>query len=162
MKLNLIIYIFLANWTLLLSSPSKSAYYNEIAQSQKLIMDVYKYTINNYADELDLKEYTKTTLRNMVDGLDPYTVYMEEEERTNIDMLTKGKYGGVGLQISKNQGKLTVIAPFDDTPAARAGIQSGDIISKIDSVSTKELSSTDAARLIRGKKGTTVMLSLAF
>ena len=96
----------------------------------------------------------------MVESLDPYTVYMEEEEKQNIDMLTKGKYGGVGMEISKRQGELTVIAPLDDSPAQRAGIQSGDVISKIDTIFTKELSSTDAAKLIRGKKGTTVILHI--
>ncbi len=147
-------------WISLASPSSKSDYYSEVAKSQKLIMDVYKYTMNNYADKLNLEEFTRASIKNMVGSLDPYTVYLEEEERSSIDMLTKGKYGGVGLQISKKQDKLTVIAPFDDTPAYKAGIQSGDVIWKIDSTFTKKLSSTDAAKLIRGKKGTTVVLHI--
>ncbi|MBH49317.1 MAG: hypothetical protein CMG69_00980 [Candidatus Marinimicrobia bacterium] len=142
------------------STSTKSEYYSEVAKSQKLIMDVYKYTVNNYADELDLEEYTRSSIKNIVESLDPYTVYMEEEERSNIDMLTKGKYGGVGIQISKRQGELTVIAPIDDTPAQKAGIQSGDVIAKIDTFLTNNLSSTDAAKLIRGKKGSTVVLHI--
>ena len=142
------------------ASSSKSDYYNEVAKSQKLIMDVYKYTVNNYADKINLDEFTRSSITNMVESLDPYTVYMEEDEKQSIDMLTKGKYGGVGMEISKRQGELTVIAPIDDSPAQRAGIQSGDIISKIDTVITKDLSSTDAAKLIRGKKGTTVILHI--
>ena len=142
------------------ASTSKSDYYNEVAKSQKLIMDVYKYTVNNYADKIKLDEFTRSSIINMVESLDPYTVYMEEDEKQSIDMLTKGKYGGVGMEISKRQGELTVIAPIDDSPAQRAGIQSGDIISKIDTVITKDLSSTDAAKLIRGKKGTTVILHI--
>jgi len=142
------------------STSTKSEYYSEVAKSQKLIMDVYKYTVNNYADKLDLEKYTRSSIKNMVESLDPYTVYMEEEERSNIDMLTKGKYGGVGIQISKRQGELTVIAPIDDTPAQKAGIQSGDVIAKIDTVLTDKLSSTDAAKLIRGKKGSTVVLHI--
>ena len=142
------------------ASTSKSDYYNEVAKSQKLIMDVYKYTVNNYADKINLDEFTRSSIINMVESLDPYTVYMEEDEKQSIDMLTKGKYGGVGMEISKRQGELTVIAPIDDSPAQRAGIQSGDIISKIDTVITKDLSSTDAAKLIRGKKGTPVILHI--
>ena len=142
------------------ATTSKSDYYNEVAKSQKLIMDVYKYTVNNYADKLNLEEFTRSSIKNMVESLDPYTVYMEEDDRQSIDMLTKGKYGGVGIQISKRQGELTVIAPIDNTPAQRAGIQSADVIAKIDSIFTKDLSSTDAAKLIRGKKGTTVILHI--
>ncbi len=142
------------------ATTSKSDYYNEVAKSQKLIMDVYKYTVNNYADKLNLEEFTRSSIKNMVESLDPYTVYMEEDDRQSIDMLTKGKYGGVGIQISKRQGELTVIAPIDNTPAQRAGIQSADVIAKIDSIFTKDLSSTDAAKLIRGKKGTIVILHI--
>ena len=142
------------------ATTSKSDYYNEVAKSQKLIMDVYKYTVNNYADKLNLEEFTRSSIKNMVESLDPYTVYMEEDDRQSIDMLTKGKYGGVGIQISKRQGELTVIAPIDNTPAQRAGIQSADVIAKIDSIFTKDLSSTDAAKLIRGKKGTIVIVHI--
>ena len=85
------------------ASTSKSDYYNEVAKSQKLIMDVYKYTVNNYADKINLEVYTRSSITNMVESLDLYTVYMEEEEKQNIDMLTKGKYGGVGMEISKRQ-----------------------------------------------------------
>ena len=159
-NIKLIIFILGTFLLITASSTSKSDYYNEVAKSQKLIMDVYKYTVNNYADKINLDEYTRSSITNMVESLDPYTVYMEEEEKQNIDMLTKGKYGGVGMEISKRQGELTVIAPLDDSPAQRAGIQSGDIIAKIDTIFTKELSSTDAAKLIRGKKGTTVILHI--
>ena len=151
-KLKLTFILLCTLFVLTASTSTKSEYYSEVAKSQKLIMDVYKYTVNNYADKLDLEEYTRSSINNMVESLDPYTVYMEEEERSNIDMLTKGKYGGVGIHISKRQGELTVIAPIDDTPAQKAGIQSGDIIAKIDTFLTDKLSSTDAAKLIRGKK----------
>jgi carboxyl-terminal processing protease len=159
-KIKLTALIFGTLLLLTAESTTKSDYYSEVAKSQKLIMDVYKYTVNNYADKINLEEYTRSSIKNMVESLDPYTVYMEEDERQSIDLLTKGKYGGVGIQISKRQGALTVIAPIDDTPAQRAGIQSADVIAKIDTTITKDLSSTDAAKLIRGKKGTTVILHI--
>lgn len=159
-KIKLTLLILVTLLILTAATTSKSDYYNDVAKSQKLIMDVYKYTVNNYADKLNLDEYTRSSIKNMVESLDPYTVYMEEDERQGIDMLTKGKYGGVGIQISKRQGELTVIAPIDDTPAQHAGIQSGDVIAKIDTILTKDLSSTDAAKHIRGKRGTTVILHI--
>ena len=92
--------------------------------------------------------------------LDPYTTYMEKEEKDGIEMLTKGKYGGVGIQIGLREKQLTVISPMDQSPAKRAGILSGDKIIKIDGQETEEFNIDDAAKLIRGKKGTEVVLSI--
>jgi carboxyl-terminal processing protease len=96
----------------------------------------------------------------MLSDLDPYTVYLESEDRDNLDMLTHGKYGGVGIKLGKRDDYLTVISPMEDSPAMRAGILSGDIISKIDEEEVKDISLDDAAKLIRGKKGTTVVLTI--
>ena len=92
--------------------------------------------------------------------LDPYTVYLENEEKSGIEMLTKGKYGGVGIQIGKREKQLTVISPMENSPAKRAGIISGDKIIKIDDYETEDLSMDDAAKLIRGEKGTNVILGI--
>jgi carboxyl-terminal processing protease len=96
----------------------------------------------------------------MLYDLDPYTVYLEKEERSGIEMLTKGKYGGVGIQIGKREKVLTVISPMENSPAKRAGIISGDKIIKIDDKETEGLSMDDAAKLIRGEKGSNVVLSI--
>jgi len=139
---------------------SNSETYRSIARSQRIINEVYKNLIVNYADELNTDEFTKTSIHKMLSDLDPYTVYMESEERDGLDMLTKGKYGGVGIQLGKRDDHLTVISPMDDSPAQRAGIMSGDIIFKIDDQETKGLSLSKAANLIRGQKGTNVVLSI--
>ena len=76
---------------------------------------------------------------------------MEKEEKGS-EMLTKGKYGGVGIVIGKREKSLTVITPMADSPAKNAGLMSGDKIYFIDSVDTKDLTMDDAAKLIRGKK----------
>ena len=91
---------------------SKSDLFKQIAFSQKLINDVYKYIISNYADELDVEKFTRLSIENILKNLDPYTVFMEPEEGKGIDLLTKGNYGGVGMEIGKRNGKLTVIAPL--------------------------------------------------
>ena len=92
--------------------------------------------------------------------LDPYTVYMEDEEKSGIEMLTKGKYGGIGIQIGKREKVLTVISPMENSPAKKAGILSGDKIIKIDQKATENLSMDDAAKLIRGQRGTNIKLSI--
>ena len=96
----------------------------------------------------------------MLSDLDPYTVFMEKEEKSGIEMLTRGKYGGVGIVIGKREKRLTVITPMEDSPAKNAGIISGDKIYFIDSVDTKDLTMDDAAKLIRGKKGSKVILRI--
>jgi len=139
---------------------TKSDVYRELARSQRLINEVYKSLITRYADRLDTEKFTKTVINNILDGLDPYTVYMEDDEKEGLDLLTKGKYGGVGINLGEREKKLTVISPIDDSPAKKKGIIAGDVIVKIDGASTEEMSLDDAASHIRGPKGTDVTLSI--
>ena len=139
---------------------TKSDVYRELARSQRLINEVYKSLITRYADRLDTEKFTKTVINNILDDLDPYTVYMEEDEKEGLDLLTRGKYGGVGINLGERDKKLTVISPIDDSPAQRKGIIAGDIIVKIDGLLSKEMSLDDAASHIRGPKGTDVTLSI--
>jgi len=139
---------------------TKSDTYRELARSQRLINEVYKSLITRYADRLDTEKFTKTVINNILDDLDPYTVYMEEDEKEGLDLLTRGKYGGVGINLGERDKKLTVISPIDDSPAQRKGIIAGDIIVKIDGLLSKEMSLDDAASHIRGPKGTDVTLSI--
>ena len=138
----------------------KKDIYKKVRKNQALINDVYRNLILNYVDDIDLDAFTKMSINNMLYDLDPYTVYLEKEERSGIEMLTKGKYGGVGIQIGKREKVLTVISPMENSPAKRAGIISGDKIIKIDDKETEGLSMDDAAKLIRGEKGSNVVLSI--
>ena len=139
---------------------TKSDVYRELARSQRLINEVYKSLITRYADRLDTEKFTKTVINNILDSLDPYTVYMEDDEKEGLDLLTKGKYGGVGINLGERDKKLTVISPIDNSPAKQKGIIAGDVIVKIDGSSTEEMSLDDAASHIRGPKGTDVTLSI--
>ena len=137
---------------------TKSDVYRELARSQRLINEVYKSLITRYADRLDTEKFTKVVINNILDDLDPYTVYMEEDEKEGLDLLTRGKYGGVGINLGERDKKLTVISPMDDSPAKRKGIIAGDIIVKINGLLTEEMSLDNAASHIRGPKGTDVTL----
>ena len=134
--------------------------YKKVRKNQSLINDVYRYLITNYVDNIDIDAFTKMSINNMLIELDPYTTYMENEEKDGIEMLTKGKYGGVGIQIGIREKQLTVISPMDNSPAKRAGILSGDKIIKIDDIETISYKIDDAAKLIRGKQGTVVKLTI--
>ena len=144
----------------LFSKESTKDIYKQVRKNQSLINDVYRYIITNYVDDIDLDAFTKMSINNMLRELDPYTTYMENEEKDGIEMLTKGKYGGVGIQIGVREKQLTVLAPMDNSPAKRAGILSGDKIIRIDNQETMNYNIDDAAKLIRGKKGTDVKLSI--
>ena len=144
----------------LLAGDNTRDIYKQVRKNQSLINDVYRHIITNYVDDIDLDVFTKMSINNMLLELDPYTTYMEKEEKDGIEMLTKGKYGGVGIQIGLREKQLTVITPMDQSPAKRAGILSGDKILKIDDQETNDYNIDDAAKMIRGKKGTEVKLSI--
>ena len=152
--------LVLLSVSLVFLGAEKKDIYKQVRKNQSLINDVYRHLVTNYVDDIDLDAFTKMSINNMLLDLDPYTVYMENEERSGIEMLTKGKYGGVGIQIGRREKVLTVIAPMENSPAKRAGIISGDKIIKIDDQDTEGLSMDDAAKLIRGKKGSQVVLSV--
>jgi carboxyl-terminal processing protease len=144
--------------TVIVLAASKSDIYAEIMRSQRLVNNVYKHLIANYVDDFDIEAFTRMSIEDMVGELDPYTVFIDADDRHNLDLLTTGKYGGVGIQIGKREDRLTVITPMDDTPAKRAGITNGDVIVKIDSTFTDDLNLDAASDLIRGPKGTKVIL----
>lgn len=146
--------------SIFISGNSSRDVYKQVRKNQSLINDVYRHIITNYVDDIDLDAFTKMSINNMLLELDPYTTYMEKEEKDGIEMLTKGKYGGVGIQIGLREKQLTVISPMDQSPAKRAGILSGDKIIKIDGEETSNFNIDDAAKLIRGKKDTDVTLSI--
>ena len=77
--------------------------YKSVRKNQSLINDVYRQVITNYVDEIDLDSFTKLSINNMLSELDPYTSYMEKEEKDGIEILTKGKYGELGSQLGKEK-----------------------------------------------------------
>jgi len=157
-RITILIQLFLS--VALLYGSGKKDIYKQVRKNQSLMNDVYRHLITNYVDDIDLDAFTKLSINNMLYDLDPYTVYLENEERSGIEMLTKGKYGGVGIQIGKREKVLTVITPMEESPAKRAGIISGDKIVKIDGKDTESMNMDDAAKMIRGEKGSTVLLSI--
>jgi carboxyl-terminal processing protease len=133
--------------------------YRSISTNLRKFQNVAKYLLSEYVDEIDSEELMRDGINGMLEDLDPYTVYIQEEDQTSVDMLTQGKYGGVGIRLGVRNDTLTVIAPMEGTPANRAGIRPGDKIIKIDDNDAVKLRSDEAARKIRGKPGTNVILT---
>ena len=152
--------VFIFHFSFVAIAATKQDIYRKIKDSQRTINNVYKYLITHYVDDIDLEKFTKMSIDNMLSDLDPYTVYLVDDQKSGLDMLTSGQYGGVGIQIGKRDNVITVIAPTDDSPAKRAGIMAGDVLINIDGEDTVSMSMDDAAKLIRGKKGSSVVLTI--
>lgn len=114
----------------------------------------------NYVEETKTKDLVYGAIKGMLSELDPHTNFMPPEMYKEMQVDTKGEFGGLGIQISVKDKKLVVIAPIEDTPAWRAGIKAGDHIFKIDDELTKDLTLEDAVKKMRGPKDTKVTLTI--
>jgi len=115
---------------------------------------------SDYVEPVDDKTLLENAVRGMLSGLDPHSSYLDEKEFKDINISTTGKFGGLGIEVQMQNGFVRVVSPIDDTPAAKAGIQPGDLIIKIDEISVKGLSLAEAVDKMRGEPGTKVTLTI--
>ena len=111
-----------------------------------------------YVEPVDDKTLLQNALRGMLSGLDPHSTYMNKEEYKDMNVVTTGKFGGLGIEVQMQDGLVKVITPIDDTPASKAGIKPGDLIVKIDDSPVQGMSLNDAVSKMRGDKDTKVKL----
>jgi carboxyl-terminal processing protease len=130
--------------------------YSELANFSKILNLIQQY----YVEETDTKKLIYGAIKGMLRELDPHTNYMPAEMFKDFESETAGEFGGLGIEISVQSGILTIISPIEDTPAWIAGIKPGDKIIAIDGQSTKGFSLVEASALLKGKKGTSVILSV--
>lgn len=129
-----------------------------------LFWDTWNSVHNKYVDEekLDTKKLLYGAIQGMVDSIgDPYTVFFEPPESKKFQEEISGSFSGVGIEIGKREGILTVIAPIKDTPAYKAGLKAGDKILRVDNAPTADLTIEEVVNLIRGKRGTPVVLTIS-
>ncbi|OFC35296.1 S41 family peptidase [Acidithiobacillus caldus] len=122
--------------------------------------EVFSLIKSDYVDHASDKKLMEGAISGMVSALDPHSAYLSPKELKEMQSFTDGKFGGVGLEVAADHGVLRVIAPIDGTPAAKAGIRSGDLIVKIDGKAVQGLGLSAAVDRMRGKVGTTVELTL--
>ncbi|MEW5881296.1 MAG: S41 family peptidase [Pseudomonadota bacterium] len=123
--------------------------------------DVFGAIKANYVEPVDDKKLIQEAISGMLTGLDPHSAFLDAEAFKDLQVGTQGEFGGLGIEVGAEDGAVRVIAPIDDTPAARAGIKSGDLIIKIDDKLTRGMTLAEAVKLMRGKKGTTIVLTIA-
>jgi carboxyl-terminal processing protease len=126
-----------------------------------LLSGVIQLVGRDYVHPVGPHELTKDALKGMLNRLDPHSDYMDEQEFKLARSDITGKFGGLGIQISQQNGVPKIISPIDGTPAARAGLQPGDLIVEVDGTSTHGASLTKIVRVLRGDPGTKVTLSIA-
>ncbi len=136
-------------------------YDRETIYSYVKLFDKVAFDINRkYVDSVNVKDMIYAGIRGMIETLDPFSTLQDVKAHDRLMEMTEGKYEGLGMVISKRSNAITVISPLEGTPAYRMGIRAGDQIVKIDGKSTEEISVEEASKLMRGKRGTTVVLTI--
>jgi carboxyl-terminal processing protease len=130
--------------------------YEELKTFSEVLTQVQK----SYVDETKVKDLVQGAIRGMLSTLDPHSAYMTPEMFKEMQVETKGEFGGVGIQIGVKENRLAVIAPIEGTPAYRAGIKPGDFIIKVNDEPTKDLTLMDAVQKMRGPKGSKINLTI--
>jgi carboxyl-terminal processing protease len=123
--------------------------------------DVFGAVKANYVEPVDDKKLMQEAISGMLAGLDPHSAYLDADAFKDMQSDIQGEFGGLGIEVGAEDGIIKVIAPIDDTPAARAGIRAGDLIIKIDDKVTRGLTLPEAVKLMRGKPRTGITLTIA-
>lgn len=130
-------------------------------QLLNLFGDVFEKVRSDYVERPDEKKLVESAINGMLAGLDPHSSYLDPKNFRDMQVQTRGEFGGLGIEVTQEDGFVKVVAPIDDTPAARAGILAGDLITHIDGEQTQGLTLNQAVDKMRGQIGSSVDLTLA-
>ena len=135
---------------------SDSQSYSDTYRQLNLFGDVFERVRAQYVDELEDKELVEKAINGLLSGLDPHSSYLDDEHFSDMQIQTKGEFGGLGIEITMENGLVKVVSPIDDTPAFRAGIEAGDLIVQIDGQPVMGLTLSESVEKMRGKVGTDI------
>ena len=122
---------------------------------------IYEELVGSYVDPVDPEHLMRSGIQAMLDDLDPYTSFIDESDNADIDIITRGRYGGVGLNIGFRGGKVTVISPIEGASGYKQGVRAGDVILEIAGQSTVDMDVNGVRSLLRGDPGTAVEIKVA-
>jgi carboxyl-terminal processing protease len=158
MRISLWIVTFALLFTLTVTPGPTLAGKDDHFEALKRFSQVLDMVESYYVKPISRKDLIDNSIKGMIEQLDPHSAYLSPEDYKEMQVDTAGKFSGIGIEISLDQGRLSVVSPIEDTPAYKAGLQPGDLILEIDGQSTQDMTLLDAVKLIRGEKGTTVNL----
>ncbi len=115
---------------------------------------------NNYVEEVPVKKLIESAIEGMLSSLDPHSTFLNDEELNELKVQTKGEFGGLGIEVTLENGFVKVISPIDDTPASKAGIKSGDLITHLDDEPVLGMTLSEAVSIMRGKVGSKIKLTV--
>ena len=128
----------------------------------KVFSEVFGKIKSDYVEPVDDRVLLNNAVRGMLNGLDPHSTYLDPEAHREVNIDTRGEFGGLGIEVTiDDNGLVKVVAPIDGTPAARAGILAGDLIVRLDGTPVKGMTLNEAVSRMRGKPGTTLDLTIA-
>ena len=122
--------------------------------------EVFARIKNDYVEAVDDGTLLENAIRGMLTGLDPHSAYLVPDDYTELQQGTSGEFGGLGIEVGMEDGFVKVIAPIDDTPAQRAGVEAGDLVIRLDDTPVKGMSLADAVKVMRGEPGTDIVLTI--
>ena len=122
--------------------------------------EVYSKIKSDYVEDVDDKKLLEDAITGMLAGLDPHSSYLDPQGFKEVRIGTEGQFGGLGIEVTMENGFIKVVSPIEDTPAARAGIEPGDLIVRLDDKAVKGLTLSDAVKLMRGKPGSVITLTV--
>ena len=157
-KLSLIILALMSH--LFILHPNIDAAERVPAENIEQFVDVFNRIKEQYVDDVDDEVLFRSAIKGMVSGLDPHSSFLSTDDFDELKIGTTGKFGGLGIEITTEDGFVKVISPIDDTPAQRAGIEAGDLIIKVGNESLKDMDIGDAVKLMRGEPGTEVEITV--
>src|ERR1700716_3946877 len=128
-------------------------------QDARMLADVLERVKHDYVNPVDDHQLLQAAIRGMVASLDPYSAFLDGDEYDEVKISSSGQYSGIGIEVSMEDDEV-VVSPFDGSPAAAAGIRSGDIIATIDGIPVKTTTLTETIGRMRGKEGTTVKIGI--
>jgi len=126
----------------------------------RVFAEVFGRIKNDYVEPVDDRKLLNYAIEGMLSGLDPHSAYLDEDDYRDIRAGTSGQFGGLGIEVGMENGFVKVISPIDDTPAQRAGVLAGDLIIRLDEKPVKGMTLDDAVKLMRGKPGTKIKLTI--
>ena len=122
--------------------------------------EVFAKIKKDYVEDVEDGVLLENAIKGMLEGLDPHSSYLDEDAYMDLQEGTSGEFGGLGIEVSMEDGFIKVISPIDDTPAQKAGLQSGDLVIRLDETPVKGLSLNDAVSRMRGEPGTDITLTI--
>lgn len=129
-------------------------------QDLKQFTTVFEQVKKYYVNTIDDKTLFENAIRGMLSGLDPHSTYLDPDELSELKVHTSGKFGGLGIEVTLEDGFIRVISPIDDTPAQKSGLQAGDLIVRINETPVKGLKLQEAVDMMRGDKGSPITLTI--